>query len=211
MMERTAVLYSYAFGDETGEAGLRFDRGSSAFFVAGLVLTNQPEALRQYVSDFQEELRLKATGELSFHRSPDKNRRAFLSGLLAFDVTIRALVVNKVSLSAELKKLDRAEFYVWAFGDLLAHTLTELDTATVVLDEFGRQAATVRALKRVLRQTFSEATLRQHVRQLRSRRSQSEPLLQIADMITGAIYRSVAVEDHRFFKIIQARSRILHV
>jgi hypothetical protein len=32
MIETTVALYGYAFGDETGEAGFRFERGSSAFF-----------------------------------------------------------------------------------------------------------------------------------------------------------------------------------
>jgi hypothetical protein len=211
MNDRTAVLYGYAFGDETGEAGLRFGRGSSVFFVAGLVLTNQPDQLREYVADFQQELRLKASGEISFHRSPDRNRSAFLAGLLAYDIAIRALVIDKISLSSELKKLSRTDFYIWAFGDLLSHTLAELEAATIVLDEFGKQATIVRALKHALRQTFSDVTLRQHVRQIRTRRSHSEPLLQIADMVTGAIYRFVATGDDRFYQIIQARARILRM
>jgi hypothetical protein len=206
-----AALYSYAFGDETGEAGFRFERGSSTFFVAGLVLTNRPNKLRQCVSDFQQELRLKARDELSFRRSPDRNRSLFLGGLLECDLQVRALVVNKVALSTELKRLNRADFYVWAFSDLLAHTLNELDEATVLLDEFGRTNETIRALKRALRNTFSSETVRQHIRRISSRRSQSEPILQVADMVTGAIYRHVANRDSRFYRIIESRSVILQV
>ncbi len=209
--EDRARLYHYGFGDETGEAGFRFDRGSSSFFVAGLVLTNRPDDLRNYVSDFQHRLGLNPMDEISFHRSPDRNRVAFLQGLLDYDLVIRALVVNKASLSAELGILKRTEFYVWAFGELLARISNELNSATITLDEFGSSDATVDALRRALRQRLSGPAFRQHIRRIRARRSQSEAVLQIADMVTGAVYRHITTGVDRFYRVVQARTRILRV
>ncbi len=211
MSDDIAALYGYAFGDETGDAGFNLSRGSSSFFVGSLVLTNQPNDLREYVLSFQQELRLKVGGEISFHRSPDNNRIAFLSGLLAYDVELRALAVNKRALATDIRRLSRTDFYVWAFGDLLAHTLHELDKATIVLDEFTHSDRTARDIQRLLKNIFSDATVRQHIRRIHVRRSQSEPLLQIADMMSGAIYRHVAENDSRFYQIIESRSEILEM
>ncbi len=211
MTEEVTTLYGYVFGDETGEAGFKFEHGSTPFFVAGLVLTNQPDALREYMQDFRQEFKLAMIDEISFHRSPDKNRSAFLKGLLEFDIEVRALSINKRRLSSELRGLSRAEFYAWAFSDLLAHSLDELHSANIVLDEFGKANETVRAIKRILKQTFSDSIVRQRIRRIGARRSQSEPALQIADMVTGAIYRHVAESDKRFFKVIQSRTKLLSI
>jgi hypothetical protein len=149
--------------------------------------------------------------ELSFHRSPDHNRLAFLSGLLEFDVAVRTLAVSKPELPSELQKLNRAGFYLWVFSRLLLHTLDELSSATVVLDEFGRSEDTVRAIRRALSQALSASILRRHIRKIHSRRSHSEPLLQIADMVTGSVSRYVSAGDNRFYTLIEPRTTILHV
>jgi len=60
------------------------------------------------------------------------------------------------------------------------------------------------ALKRALRQTLSGADLRHSIRRIYPRRSQSEPLLQVADMTAGAIYRQFAAGDSRFYEIVQS-------
>jgi len=211
MTEETTTLFGHVFGDETGEAGFKFERGSTPFFVVGLVLTNQPDALREYVQDLRQEFRLDLVDEISFHRSPDRNRVAFLKGLLEFDIEVRALSINKRTLSSELRELSRAEFYAWAFSDLLAHSLGELHSANIVLDEFGTANDTIRAIKRILKQTFSDSIVRQRIRRIGARRSQSEPALQIADIVTGAIYRHVAENDNRFIKIIQSRTKLLTI
>jgi hypothetical protein len=134
---------------------------------------------------------------------------AFLKGLLDCDIEVRALSINKRTLSLVLRELSRSEFYAWAFSDLLAHSLGELHSANIVLDEFGEANETVRAIKRILKQTFSDAMVRQHIRRIGARRSHSEPALQVADMVTGAIYRHIAEKDDQFFKIIQARTKLL--
>lgn len=211
MAENTAVLYAHAFGDETGDAGFKLARGSTPFFVAGLVLTNRPDELREYLSDYREEMRLTKADELSFRRSPDRNRNAFLHGLMGHAMAIRALVVNKALLGKDLRTLGRMEFYAWAFGNLLAHVLDELDAATVVLDEFGHPGAMGRALKRTLTGALSETTFRRHIRRIYPRRSHSEPLLQVADMVTGAIHREASEGDDRFYRIIRPVTKVWRV
>lgn len=201
-MARTMTrLYHFAFGDEAGETGLKFGAGSSICFVPTLVLTDEPDELRAYVRDFRRSLGLTEPGELVFHRTPDRNRLAFLRGLDSLDLAAHALVVDKRALLPELRGMNKLTFYTTFFTALILRVMPELDQATVTLDEFGK-AATLIALRQQLKRAYG-GYIRPHVKRLAARDSRSEPALQVADMVAGAIFRRVAKGDDRFYEVIQ--------
>jgi len=167
--------YHFAFGDEAGDTGLKFDRGSSTSFVSAVLLTNDPDNLRAYVCDFRRSLSLRDTGELSFHRTPDRNRITFLQGL--------------------------------AHPLLLRLIPDELEQSTVILDEFGNKDTTIMALRQHLKRAYG-GHIRPFVRRLTARRSRSEPALQAADMVAGAVFRYVTQGDARFYEIIEPHTRL---
>ena len=198
-----ASPYRFAFGDEAGDTGLKFDRGSSTHFVPAMVLTNDPEGLRAYVRDFRCGLGLCNPGELSFHRTPDRNRLAFLRGLASLDLAVHALVVDKRTLLPELRGLDKLAFYTTFFTALLLRSIPdELEQATVILDEFGNKDVTIIALRQHLKRAYG-GYVRPFVKRLAAKRSRSEPALQAADMVAGAMFRYVTRGDERFYKVIQ--------
>ncbi len=195
--------YRFAFGDEAGDTGLKFDRGSSTHFVPTLVLANDPDGLRAYVSDFRRSLGLHKPGELSFHCTPDRNRLAFLRGLASLDLAAHALVVDKRTLLPELRGLDKLAFYTTFFTALLLRLIPdELEQATVLLDEFGNKGVTIIALRQHLKRAYG-GYVRPFVKRLAARRSQSEPAVQTADMVAGAVFRYVTQGDARFYKAIR--------
>ncbi|HEC36206.1 MAG TPA: DUF3800 domain-containing protein [Anaerolineae bacterium] len=196
-------LYRFAFGDEAGDTGLKFNQGSSTHFVPTLVLTNDPDRLYTYVRDFRDSLGLHKSGELSFHRTPDRNRLAFLRGLTSLDLAVHALIVDKRMLLPELRGLDKLAFYTTFFTALLLRLIPdELEQATVTLDEFGSRNATIIALRQHLKRAYG-GYVRPFVKRLTARRSRSEPALQAADMVAGAVFRYVTKGDMRFYEIIR--------
>lgn len=200
--------YRFAFGDEAGDTGLKFDRGSSTSFVSAVLLTNDPDKLCAYVCDFRRSLSLRDTGELSFHRTPDRNRFAFLQGLASLDVAVRALTVDKRMLLPELGGLAKLAFYTTFFTALLLRLIPdELEQATVILDEFGNKDTTIMALRQHLKRAYG-GHIRPFVRRLAARRSRSEPALQAADMVAGTVFRYVTRGDARFYEVIEPYTRL---
>jgi len=200
------MKYCYAYGDEGGETGHKFEAGSTSFFTATLVLTNQSEMLRDFVQEFKTLHHLSTTQKLSFRRTPDNNRLAFLKALARFDVQIRALRIDKRFSPPEVKRLSKMDFYVLAFSELIHRSADDLQEAEVVLDEMGNPQKTLRALKLSLHHRFSGNDYHRFVRRLNMRASQRDPLLQLADMVNGAIYRCVWEEDDRFYRLIEEKT-----
>ncbi len=97
--------YQYAFGDEAGDPGFAFDRGSTRYFAVLLLLLNDPESLRDQVDHLRQWLGLPAHVEFKFSRTSDPNRRSFLAVLEPYSFVGRALVVDKSRLSAEWRRM----------------------------------------------------------------------------------------------------------
>ncbi len=197
------LRYHFAFGDEAGETGFKFNQGSSTYFVPTLLLINTPDELRAYVQDFRRGLGLSKPGELSFHRSPDRNRLAFLRGLALLDVAAFALVVDKRTLWPELRGLDKLAFYTTFFTALLLRLIpNHLEQAAITLDEFGNKGVTIIALRQHLKRAYG-GYVRPFIKQLTVGDSRSEPALQSADMLAGAVFRYVTQDDDRFYEFVR--------
>ncbi len=203
------MRYRFAIGDEAGDTGRKYDRGSSIHFVAGLTLLNDATLLRQYVQDFHRKLHLQEAGELSFHHSPDRNRLAFLSGLEPFDFVVRAVVVDKRTLPPNFGP-NKLGFYVHFFGRLFGWVAPrELQRARIVLDEFGSPAVTIPTLTRRLRRQLAGSEFSSWFKgPLQAKRSHREPILQLADMLTGAVFRLVEKGDVRFYRLFRSKASI---
>lgn len=173
-----------------------------------MVLTNDPDGLRIYVHDFRRSLGLRDPGELRFHHTSDRNRLAFLRGLSSLDLAACALVVDKRTLLPELRGLDKLAFYATFFTALLLRLIPgHLEQATVILDEFGNKDVTIITLRQQLKRAFG-GHVRPFLKRLEAKRSRSEPALQIADMVAGAVFRYATQGDDRFYGLVQPQTTL---
>ena len=140
--------------------------------------------------------------EFKFHKSSDAHRRAFLAGLQPFDFVVRALAVNKTRLPLSFRKMDKLSFYAFFLNDLIQHIpVSELGQTSLVLDQFDGVGRTVRMLKRQLKASGKMRS----IKRITARRSQGEDALQVADMVAGAILRSMRTGDHSWYGPIQGK------
>jgi len=75
------------FIDESGDPGLKIEKGSSSFFTVALVIfEDKDEALAcdQRVSLLKKELGWEEDSEFHFKRNSDKVRRAFLQAVAPY-------------------------------------------------------------------------------------------------------------------------------
>lgn len=108
------------FIDESGDPGLKLDRGSSRFFCIGLVIFQENDealACDQRIELLKRELGWKKSSEFHFKRNSDRVRESFLNAVAPYNFFYYGIVINK-----DPKKLwgegfrDKQSFYKYASG-----------------------------------------------------------------------------------------------
>jgi hypothetical protein len=200
--------FAYALGDESGQVGFKFARGSTEFFVFSLLLTRDLAALEDYTAFFRSRIGLRAGAELKFHSTPDRIRQEFLDGLVSQDIAVRAVYVRKTLLPSAFATLKSWDFYAYFVSYLLDRLpVGELKATKLILDEFGPHELTMRALRTRLDALWPDSR-RFLIERIRFRSSEKQGGLQAADMISGAVYRWLTEEDRRFLEIMGSKTLI---
>ena len=201
--------YSFAAGDEVGQVGFKFERGSTRLFAVTVVLTNEPQAIRDLVDSFRHERGLPGGTEIKFHSTPRASRLIFLQEAVAWPLVARTLYVDKPFLPVDLRRLKSWEFYGFCLAELLDRVpVGELLDTNLVLDEFGPTKMTLRAIREQLRRRGLWGSSIRLLKRLAFRRSQSESLIQVADMFGGAIYRWLADRDETYYRLVSDKALV---
>jgi hypothetical protein len=178
------------FIDESGDSGLKIDRGSSLYFTVGLIVfEDNDEALScdQRIQLLKKELGLAENYEFHFKRNSDKVRRAFLAAVSPYNFFYYGIVINK-----DREKLwgegfhNKESFYKYACGLVFENAKEKLEKATVVIDESGNLDFK-RQLAKYLRRKIGSGI----IKKVKMQRSKSNNLLQLADYAASVINRSV--------------------
>lgn len=181
------------FIDESGDPGLKIEKGSSSFFTVALVIfEDKDEALAcdQRVSLLKKELGWEEDSEFHFKRNSDKVRRAFLQAIAPYSFFYYGIVINK-----DPKKLwgdgfrNKKSFYKYACGLVFQNAKDKLDNSVVIIDKSGNLDFR-RQLAKYLRRKMNEKD-RKLIKKVKMQRSNSNNLLQLTDYIAGVINRSI--------------------
>lgn len=203
------MAYSFAAGDEVGQAGFKFERGSTEFFAVTLILTNHPQTIWEGLRRLRSELGLSSATEFKFHSTPHQFRLTFLDRAKGWPMAVRSLYVNKRLLPADFRGLDSWKFYGYFVAQLLGRLpREELGQTTLVLDEFGPPRSTLRAVREQLRLLRLWGGKAGPIKRITFRRSRSEATIQAADMCGGSIYRWVTQADDTYYRRIQSKALI---
>ena len=178
------------FIDESGDPGLKIEKGSSRYFTVGLVVfEDNDEALDcdHRIQLLKKEIGWNKASEFHFKRNSNKIRRAFLEAVSPYSFFYYGIVINK-----DPKKLwgegfkSKESFYKYTCELVFENAKEKLNNATVVIDESGSLD-----FKRQLVKYLRRRTKKGIIKKVKMQRSQSNNLLQLADYIVGVINRSV--------------------
>jgi hypothetical protein len=198
--------YRYAFGDEVGDTGLTATEGTSRFFMAVVVLLDDPAPISERIDRLRRELGLPGHVEFKFHRTSDSYRRSFLAALEPYGFVVRALYVEKSTLPTSFQQMKSREFYAFYFNELFQRIPTdELGQTILVLDQFGGARSTRRELRKRVREKDGQVLF---FRKVSLKRSRGDNLLQVADMIGGAIFRELTEGDSSFLDLVRNKVRV---
>ncbi len=195
--------YRYAFGDEAGDPGFAFKRGSSRYRVFLLLLIDDPEPLRERVHRLRQELGLPDEIEFKFYKTSKVNRRAFLTAVRPYPFAGYALVMDKSLLPPRWRRLEEATVYAACYAELIKRIPAGvLDETIMVLDQYGVPETVLRGLRMHLNFQRTTGTARLF-KKITFKRSRGDDLIQCADMVAGALMREVNERDSSFFSLIR--------
>jgi len=190
-------------GDESGDVSLRFDRGATRYFVVAIIGTLQPEVLRLGLRDLCQQRSLPVRYEFSFHRLTSAGLRVAVWNLLqGLDFRVWAIVVDKARLPDSFHVMPGQSFYVFFVTEVVRLIPEhERQGATLLLDQFDEAGRAITALKR----TLTARGIHHGFKRIRARRSRSEELIQIADLVAGAILRKYSGGDTEGYQVIASK------
>jgi hypothetical protein len=180
------------FLDESGDPGMKLQQGSSEyFFVALVIFDDNEEALRadRHIATLRENLRLDASFEFRFNKMNHRLRTRFLREMCGFDFYYYGIAVKKGLLTARGFHFGES-FYKVACRYVFTNAKAVLREAVVVIDGSGSRGFQRQLVTYLRRGINPRAGGHSHIRKIKIEDSHRNNLLQLADMVCGALARS---------------------
>ncbi len=177
---------------ESGDTGLELDRGATKFFGIFMVVFEEHDeatACDQRIGLLRKELNLPDDFEFHFHRNSKRVREVFLKAVLPYQFFYYGVVINKAKLFGDGFR-NKESFYKYASNLLFQNSKEKLVRATVVIDESGREKFRYE-LAQYLRKKMNDADGLRRIHKVKMQDSKRNNLLQLADMVAGAVTRSL--------------------
>ena len=178
------------FIDESGDPGLKIGAGSSKYFIVALVaFEDHDEALAadDRISLLRKEQGLPDNFEFHFNKMKPPYRRRFLEVLEPYNFSYFAIVINKARLTGRQFQFKES-FYKYACGMIFGNAKPRLSNAVLVVDETGSRDFR-RELKTYLVRKLKDESGKCFVSKVKTQNSRKSNLLQLTDMVVGAIAR----------------------
>jgi len=180
------------FVDESGDPGLKIDAGSSRYFVIALVVFEDNEeagATDKRIELLRRELRLDSRFEFRFNHCNKDFRERFLGAIAPYEFFYYGIVVDKHPNKLKGPGFKyKNSFYKYASSLVFQNAKAYLSNAIAVIDGSGSRDFR-RELASYLKKRTNDPQQR-YIREVKLQNSLGNNLLQMADMVAGAIHRS---------------------
>lgn len=196
------VVYTFA-GDESGDVSFSFTKGASRHFIFSMIASEDPEELRGSLQQLRVENHLSADYEFKYHNLTSQRLKSAVFDCLSHkNFQTWALIVEKTSLPDSFRFMSGLDFYLYFVAELIQAIPPEFqENATLFLDEFGGKKNIAVSIRKVLRIRNMKSSFKKIV----SKRSEGEPLIQVADLVSGAISHRDSINNVNDFEKIQKR------
>lgn len=177
------------FIDESGDTGLKINQGSSRYFVIVLVSFEENEeaiACDQRIQLLKREIKLPENFEFKFNKLRKDQRIRFFEAVLPYSFFYYGIVINKNpdKLYGNGFKIKES-FYKYTCSLVFENAKTHLKDAIIIIDGSGS-----REFKRQLTAYLRKKIGKSIIKKIKIQPSHSNNLIQLADMIAGAVHRS---------------------
>jgi hypothetical protein len=191
------------FIDESGDPGMPPGGSRSEYFTVTMVIIedhDEAAAIEQRIALLRRELGLAEGFEFHFSKLKRAWREEFLRSLASYEWFYFSVVLNKSKLSGKGFQFPDP-FYKYTCGLVFQNAKPHLNDAIVVIDgSGGREIRT--QLSTYLRKRINEGgDAPRVIRKVKLQDSRKNSLLQLADMVCGAVARSYSTpSEHSCFR-----------
>lgn len=182
------------FIDESGDAGFKLDRGSSSHFVIACVIFDDhldAEETALKIKRFRRSLGRRDDHEFKFNKSSKEVRLGFFTAVEECRFRVRAVVVDKSRVSSGHLKRDKASFHNYFIKSVIEQSSGTIQNARIRIDGRGDREYKRTAGSYFRRQLNGAGDV---VVDVKFVDSSSDALIQLADMVAGAIRRDESNE-----------------
>jgi len=197
------------FIDDSGDPGFKLHKGSSKIFVIALIIFEdelEAEKTSLSIKELRRKLKVSDKYEFKFNKTNRKFRNNFFKTVNNFKFRIRAIVVKKEIIYSPHLKNYIENFYNYVIMQVLKHNGGKIKNAKLKFDKRGE-----RVLRNQLRTYLSrelDNKNRKVFKDLKFVDSRQNTLVQLADMVAGAIFSSFSGKDKSYFEILKKAGRV---
>ncbi|MCL4354399.1 DUF3800 domain-containing protein [Patescibacteria group bacterium] len=200
------------FMDESGDTGFKFHLSSSRYFVLTMVIFDSLEAAgkaNEAVKEVRKELKRSESLEFKFSTGTnDEAKRVFFRRLSKHDFRYRSVVIDKSLLTKREPHNPEESLYMLITDQLFLRAQGHIKNAAVFIDRTAKSKTFIQEFNHYLRKKLN-TDMNKLIGDIRHKDSRSNNLLQLADMVCGAIYRKYNRKDESFYKMIKKREEDL--
>jgi hypothetical protein len=181
-----------AFIDESGDTGLMGRKGTSEYFTLVIVYfpdMDDADTADRAINQIKLDLVLNPKFEFHFSRICNRFREAFFSAASSMSFFYVGFVVSKAMVH-ESGFRDKSSFYKWVCGTVVEHAKPYLHEAIVKIDRSGNRDFQREFCAYLKRRISDHAADFRYVKKVSMESSATNNLLQLADMVCGAVARS---------------------
>lgn len=194
------------FVDESGDAGMKLGAGSSDLFIVTAVLFEDHDEANECdhgIDGLRVELGLSPHYEFHFHECDKRIRSQFLEKVAVFGFFYLAVVVDKPKLRNPGFQFKES-LVKYASGLVFENAKPHLKNAIVVIDASGSKNFR-NQLAMYLKKRIKDDNGYRLVKKVKTARSHGNNLVQLADMVSGALWRSFKHQDGSYRALVAAR------
>jgi hypothetical protein len=183
------------FIDESGDAGFNIAKGSSQNFVVVCVIFDDPldaEETAVRIKRLKRELGKSDDFEFKFNGCSRDYRTAFFEKVASCSFKYRAIIMDKDRIYGPELRRSKDSFYNFTVKNVLKHSSGSIRDAKVVIDGAGSREFK-RTMGAYLRKMVNERS--SIIKELKFKNSRNNVLLQLADMVAGAVHRSCTAKS----------------
>jgi len=178
------------FLDDSGDPGFKIGKGSSNIFVIVLIIFDdhlEAEETALKIERLRRELGKDDRFEFKFNKCSGVIRCHFLSTVADCKFRIRAIVMEKEKIYGKELRKNKESFYAYTIKTVLKHNNGTIIDARLKMDGHGERKFR-REFLAYLRQELNRSD-KKIIAHFEFVDSKKNVLIQLADMVAGAIYR----------------------
>lgn len=194
----------YVFVDDSGDAGFKVGQGSSEHLVIACCVfekAEDAEAASHAIRSLRQELKWHPNQEFKFSKTREEIRIRFLQLCIPLNFFVRAIVIDKKIITSTNLRTDRVSFYNYAIQEVLTNSFGTIQNAKVRVDGKGSRDYVKAAGKYFKDQANQKSSV---IAKVKFVDSKGDQLIQLADMMAGAIRKSYDTGHNRQQLYLQA-------